>query len=115
MTTECCDETNPLSTLGLIPRPRPSVPNPSEPGIGESYHQDNFTANSMIINNKTLTLTNFPSDPSKVTVVIRQGLEQFSGIDFQVIGKTLSWNGLALEMLLQVGDFFVVRYNPSTT
>lgn len=77
---------------------------------GKEYKQDNFIINLQNITDKKITLSTLPLDPSKVSLTIKGGIEQWANVDFVVSGLELSWNGLALELLLEVNDYVIVRY-----
>jgi hypothetical protein len=63
------------------------------------------------ISNKSLTLLNTPLAASLVAVDAIGGGAQDYGIDFTVTGNILSWNGLALDGLLEAGDKLRIKYN----
>lgn len=59
---------------------------------------------------KEITLTQTPTDPAKVTLDLIGGTSQQVGQDFSVSGDVLSWNGLALETVLEEGDKLRIIY-----
>lgn len=60
--------------------------------------------------NRELTLTATPTDATKVILDIVGGTPQVPGDDFQVTGAILSWNGLALETILEENDNIRITY-----
>lgn len=77
---------------------------------GSAFQIDRFIITAQHRLDKALSLTKTPADPLKVIFVPYRGVEQESGVDFVVTGNTLSWNGLALELLLDTGDAVSIRY-----
>ena len=59
---------------------------------------------------KSVILAKAPTSPAKVVMSIVSGTSQINGPDFSVTGTLLSWNGLALETVLEENDTFVVQY-----
>lgn len=85
-----------------------------EPGTSAATPvQDNYLVNTTILANKSVLLSETPADPFKVELIVYGGIEQEPGVDFLVTGSTLSWDGLALELLLEEGNRFSVRYLPT--
>ena len=83
----------------------------SSPGsIDLSFFVDIFILTSAQIANKQVTLTTSPSDATKTILDGIGGVPQDYGIDFTVVGNVLSWNGLGLETILQVGEKIRVTY-----
>lgn len=103
MSVEVDELIGPLAALGLYPKKKIA-----------SYVQDNFTLSPLNLSEKKITLSKTPADPLKVSFVPYRGIEQEPGVDFIVTGNELSWDGLALELLLEVGDRFSVRYLPNS-
>jgi hypothetical protein len=62
------------------------------------------------VSNKSLSLDNLPAGPDKVTLDVVGGTSQKPGVDFIVIGDTISWEGLGLEPDLTEGDFLRIGY-----
>ncbi len=69
-----------------------------------------FVLSESHINDKKITLTLPPDLSYTVSVTPRNGCTQFRGPDFIVIGSNLSWSGLTLDSLLEVGDVLQVDY-----
>ena len=76
-------------------------------------YTDNFTVTNQDLANKFVTLSRTPAFPDKVELSVFGGIEQRPGVDFVVTGNILSWNALALEMLLDPGTAFTARYSAS--
>lgn len=79
-------------------------------------YQEEITLNSTNILNKYVDLTNVPVDPDEVRLVVIGGVEQDSGIDFDIITdgseiKRLTWNGFSLDGILTSGDKLLVSYS----
>lgn len=75
-----------------------------------SYKVETFIADAAMLNDRAVTLSQEPLEPLSVELVIYGGVEQRSGVDFQVSGRIVSWSQLALETLLEVGTAFSIRY-----
>ena len=73
--------------------------------------QPNIELNATDISNKYVTLNSTPTEPEKTTLSIVGGVSQDYGLDFEVIGNTLSWNGLTLDGELEIGDILVIVIN----
>jgi len=67
------------------------------------------TLDATDISNKLITIPTTPSDVSKVILDVIKGSSQQYGVDFNVSGTTLNWNGLGLDGELNIGD--VLRYH----
>lgn len=63
---------------------------------------------SGMVTAKQVTLPSTPT--SSVLLGIVNGTEQRQNVDFIVTGTTLSWVGLALELLVAEGDCFAISY-----
>lgn len=72
---------------------------------------DNFVVTQLILDAKQVTLSRLPADPLKVEFATYHGPEQRAGVDFVVMSNILSWDSLALEILLELNDAFAVRYS----
>lgn len=78
---------------------------------GGSYNVDKVTLTGTEITNKSLTLGGAPSVAADTRLIVIEGIEQEYGADFTVSGSTLSWNGLGLDGLLEIGDKLIIVYN----
>ncbi len=74
------------------------------------YRTDRYTVTPALIAARRVSLSDAPADPLAVELCVHHGIEQKPGVDFSVSGAELSWDGLALELLLESGDSFSVRY-----
>lgn len=59
---------------------------------------------------KQLVLTEVPTDPEKVTLDLIGGTSQQKNLDFDVLGSILTWNGFALETVIEEGDKLRIIY-----
>jgi hypothetical protein len=57
-----------------------------------------------------LTLANTPNDPTKVMLDFIGGTSQEYGVDYSVTGNVLTWNGYALQSVLDTGDRIRILY-----
>jgi hypothetical protein len=78
--------------------------------LGNTYISEEFVVTQSILDAKYITLQSTPSVPNEVELMIYGGIEQRHGVDFVLNGKVLSWNSLALELLLDLQTTFTVRY-----
>ena len=94
----------PLDGTGKVPL----VNLPS--ALANTLHQQFYEITPTDVLNKFITLEYIPTNPLKVDVVIYGGIHQRSNIDFLVTGNILSWNGLALESLIEANHFLNITY-----
>jgi hypothetical protein len=59
---------------------------------------------------KSLTLAAAPADSAEVVFGVEGGGVQILGLDFNVSGSTLTWNGLALDGIINAGDQVYILY-----
>ena len=78
--------------------------------IEANWFVEYFTLNGTQATNKQVTLATTPVDAGEVTVDVTGGTSQVYGTDFTVTGNILSWNGYALETVLDTGDRIRVGY-----
>ena len=83
----------------------------SESSATQYIPQPNITLTATDISNKYVTLSDIPTEPNKTTLSIVGGVPQTYGIDFEVVGNQLSWNGLALDGELEAGDVLIIAFN----
>jgi hypothetical protein len=62
------------------------------------------------IDNKFVILSSTPQFPESVRLNCEGGIEQINGIDFEIIGNKLSWEGLGLDNFLDNTDVLIVQY-----
>lgn len=80
-----------------------------------TFITDNYVLTPTDLAAKQVELSAAPANPFKVELVPYGGIEQRAGVDFTVSGRVLSWSSLALELLLDAGSAFSVRYVPSNS
>jgi hypothetical protein len=78
-------------------------------GVG-GYEVEQFELDLVDILNKEITLLDTPMTPQFVLLQVDGGAPAFYSLDFTVSGNVLSWNGLRLDGLLEVGDRVQVIY-----
>jgi hypothetical protein len=59
---------------------------------------------------KYVFLTRSPLIPSGVTVDMEGGIKQVNGVDYQITGNKLSWDGLGLDGFIDDTDVLLVQY-----
>jgi hypothetical protein len=62
------------------------------------------------IDNAFIILSSTPQFPQAVRLTCEGGIEQVNGIDFEIIGNKLSWEGLGLDNFLDSTDVLIVQY-----
>lgn len=65
---------------------------------------------AQMISDGYLTLGTTPIEPTKVQLTMLGVGLQVNGVDFQVIGNQVNWNGLGLEGFLDINDSFSFFY-----
>ena len=78
--------------------------------VGSSIVPERIPLTQQDIDNKFVTLSITPSFPDTVRLICEGGIEQVNGIDFQVIGNVLSWDGLGLDNFLDDTDVLIIQY-----
>lgn len=63
------------------------------------------------IANQSLNLQAMPANTEQVALDIYDGVPQLNGVDFTVIGTTLSWHGRELSNLLEIDDVLRIIYS----
>jgi len=81
--------------------------------VGDNLYKPEsvITLSGTDITNKQVNLTQIPINANKTRVSVGGGVEQVYGDDFTVSGSTLSWNGLGLESILEIGDKLIININ----
>lgn len=69
-----------------------------------------YTADSGMVTSKSLTLISAPSVPSSIRLTVVPGIEQEVGVDFSISGTLVSWSGLGMDGLVEVGDEIKITY-----
>lgn len=62
------------------------------------------------INDKFVTLPYTPVEPTDLVLDIKNGIKQINGVDFEVTGNILSWNGLGLDNFLEEHDVLIIQH-----
>ena len=84
---------------------------PSTPPTGSgTFKPEYFTINNTQLTNKEINLSNTPSNPLDVVLDVVGGSPQEYGVDYQVTGNVLSWNGLGLDGQVALGSKLRVIY-----
>ncbi len=80
--------------------------------VGKNISVDEFTLDpTQIGTTKSVTLSQTPAVDGDVSLVVYGGIPQDNGVDFSVTGTTLTWNGMGLDGILEVGDKLEVTYS----
>jgi len=78
-------------------------------GSGQS-EKDVIQLTQQDILNKSVQLSKAPTFPSNVTLLPVGGIPQLNGVDFQVSGNVVSWNGLGLDNFLEEEEVLIIQY-----
>lgn len=62
------------------------------------------------LSDKYVVLPVAPVLPDEVVVDIINGIKQVNGIDFEVSGNILSWDGMGLDNFLEVNDVLLIQH-----
>ena len=96
----------PLNNLGKIPS------NFIDGGVSSSgIYQQFYEITAIDISNKYITLDYTPIDNNKVDIIVYGGIHQRSNVDFLVSGNQVSWDGLAMESLLEQNNYICITYS----
>jgi hypothetical protein len=68
------------------------------------------TVTAQNVSDKFLVLPYTPVLPDEVIIVPAGGIQQLSGIDFEVSGNILSWDTLGLDGFLEINDVLIVQH-----
>lgn len=79
-------------------------------GKGAGSYVDRVVLTEQDIQNKYITLNFTPLDESKVILTPEGGISQVNGVDFEISGNNVIWDGLGLDNFLEVNDVLVVQY-----
>jgi hypothetical protein len=79
-------------------------------GSGSSLKTEKITLTQDDILNKYILLSSIPTNPMSTFVLPDGGIFQSYGIDFTILGNKLSWEGLGLDNLLEVGETLTISY-----
>jgi hypothetical protein len=76
----------------------------------EKFTVDEFTIDSTELAQKFVTLSRQPNERGQVAVDVQGGTSQKEIVDFQLIGNTINWAGLGLDVQIGIGDYLRVTY-----
>jgi len=62
------------------------------------------------IDSKSVTLEAAPLVPSGVLLICEGGIIQIYGLDFVIVGNTITWDNLGLDNFLDNTDVLIVQY-----
>lgn len=79
-------------------------------GKGIGTNVDNVILSQQNIDEKKVSLSSAPAVPGAVTLLPVGGIPQVNGIDFEVVGNELSWDGLGLDNFLELGEQIIIQY-----
>lgn len=79
-------------------------------GKGIGTNVDKILLDQQSIDDKKVSLSSSPSVQGAVTLIPVGGIPQVNGIDFEVIGNELSWDGLGLDNFLEIGEQLIIQY-----
>lgn len=79
-------------------------------GAGSGSITEVITLDQNDLINKYVTLNSSPYFSNKVSVTPSGGIPQINGVDFEVVGNELSWNGLGLDNFLELGEQLIIQY-----
>jgi hypothetical protein len=79
-------------------------------GTGGASSVETFILDQEDIDNKKIVLSSEPFYPSAVQLTVVGGIQQINGIDFEVSGNEISWNGLGLDNFLEVNDTLIIQF-----
>ena len=119
--TEVRSITNIVITPGNATRIEPAVMgikgDKGDPGTGgggsgatTSISQE-IVVDNQIYTNKRIILNNAPKAPEYLDLFIYGGIKQRPNFDFLLVGNIISWDSLALDLLVDVGTVISVRYD----
>lgn len=80
-------------------------------GSGVGANVEVIVLNATDLANKYVPLMDSPLFPLSVTLVPDGGIPQRNGVDFEIIGNHVSWNGKGLDgNFLEVNDVLIIQY-----
>lgn len=83
------------------------------PGATETYQSETFTLTETDIANKFITVAYEPLDSAEIGFEIQNAPSQYYGEDYKQdtsFSKRITWEGLALDGVIQAGDKVTVTY-----
>lgn len=78
---------------------------------GSAVNIDKFTLDGTDISNKFITLSGTPTTAGNTILIIIGGIVQDYSVDFTISGAVLSWNGLGLDGILEIGDKLIIQFD----
>lgn len=63
-----------------------------------------------MLDEKRVVLGDIPSSPDTVQLIPSGGPMQFAGIDYSILGSSISWDGLGLDGVIELGDEILIYY-----
>jgi hypothetical protein len=78
--------------------------------IGAGFNVEKITLTQSNLDDKKVVLSSTPLYPEAVTLVPVGGIPQENGIDFEVVGNEISWNGLGLDNFLELNEKLIIQY-----
>jgi hypothetical protein len=80
--------------------------------IGENsgFNVETITLTEEHIREKRIILEKAPLVPECVTLLPEGGIVQANGVDFRVVGRVLSWQGLGLDNFLEKDEVLIIQY-----
>jgi len=82
----------------------------SSANVSDNYIVEHKTITLAQANAKEIVLSNTPTDSTKVVLDIISGTPQENGFDFGVVGNVLTWDGFALETVMEENDKIRIIY-----
>jgi hypothetical protein len=83
-----------------------AVPSTSPPTSSASF---TYIITNTDLVTKSIPLPTTPSSPTSAKLTWL-GVQQYFGPDFDIVGAAISWNGLGLDGLIELGDIVEVYY-----
>lgn len=68
------------------------------------------TLTPLDISSKSVTLPNTPLATNSGMIIPANGIPQLQGVDFNITGNVLDWNGMPYELIAQSGDQVKIVY-----
>lgn len=79
-------------------------------GANSGFLMERIQLTNQNIIDKFVTLSGTPMSPTMVFLTVEQGIAQINGVDYTVVGNTISWDGLGLDNFLDNTDVLLVLY-----
>lgn len=72
--------------------------------------KETITIDQEILNNKSITLQNIPTDIDDLRLIPDGGIEQRNGLDYEVISNLINFNNFGLDNFFEINDVVFVIY-----